>query len=175
LPPPHLYLVLRVYLGLGEIIPLPAPPPHEQLALAAGALPPAARGELEEIAGRFLDELRAALRGRDAFLPAAGPPDPALLRAIHDALRRDGELTLAYRPLGDRGDTRYEIRDTNSAGDPPPATCHLPLATCHLPLTVRRVRPLWLEQRGDLYYLHAYCYRAEAERVFRLDRVTIWD
>jgi hypothetical protein len=33
------------------------------------------------------------------------------------------------------------------------------------------VRPLWLEQRADLYYLHAYCYRAEAERVFRLDRV----
>jgi hypothetical protein len=162
---PHIYLALRIFLGLGEFIPLPVPPPHEQLDLAAAALSPVTLGEMEEIAGRFLEELRAALRGHDAFLPAAGPPDPALLRVIRDALGRDGELTIAYRPLGDRGDMEYEIRDTRSAGDPPPAACHLPL-------TARRVRPLWLEQRGELYYLHAYCYRAEGERVFRLDRVT---
>jgi predicted DNA-binding transcriptional regulator YafY len=35
----------------------------------------------------------------------------------------------------------------------------------------RTVQPLWLEQRGNLHYLHGYCYLAEADRVFRLDRV----
>jgi predicted DNA-binding transcriptional regulator YafY len=35
----------------------------------------------------------------------------------------------------------------------------------------RLVEPLRLEERGQLYYLYACCYRAEADRVFRLDRL----
>jgi proteasome accessory factor C len=35
----------------------------------------------------------------------------------------------------------------------------------------RLVEPLRLEERGQSYYLYAYCYRAEADRVFRLDRL----
>ncbi|MCP4358117.1 MAG: WYL domain-containing protein, partial [Chloroflexi bacterium] len=34
------------------------------------------------------------------------------------------------------------------------------------------VEPLRLEQRGDLFYLYAYSYRAEANLTFRLDRLT---
>jgi len=37
--------------------------------------------------------------------------------------------------------------------------------------TPRIVRPLRLEGHGALWYLHAYCTRRRAERVFRVDRI----
>jgi|GEM_PF-692142 len=36
----------------------------------------------------------------------------------------------------------------------------------------RVIRPLRLEGHGDVWYLHAYCTRAQAERLFRLDRIS---
>ena len=64
------------------------------------------------------------------------------LAAIRAAVRDSHPLTLAYQALSDREPRR------------------------------RRARPLALEARGDLTYLRAYCYLAEAELTFRLDRVT---
>lgn len=137
----HVWFALRVLLGLGELVPLPLPPPHDQLAAAAAGLAPEELGELEETAARFLAEWRAALRGRDAFLPAGHPADPALLDAVGEALTHGRDLTLYYQALGE------------------------------VAPRLRRVRPLRLERRGDLYYLHADCDLAQAERTFRLDRV----
>ena len=37
---------------------------------------------------------------------------------------------------------------------------------------MRVVRPLRLENHGELWYLHAYCTHSRAERLFRLDRVS---
>jgi hypothetical protein len=140
--PAYDWLALRVLLGLGDLVPLPVPPPHDSLAAAATHLSPPELSRLEEIARRLLDDLRAAIRGRDAFFPAAHAPDPALLQAVHNALRHGRPLLITYQTLG----------------DPAPR--------------LRRIRPHSLEQRGELYYLRAYCYLAEAELTFRLDRVT---
>jgi predicted DNA-binding transcriptional regulator YafY len=38
--------------------------------------------------------------------------------------------------------------------------------------TERVIRPLRLESHGDIWYLHAYCTLAQAERLFRLDRIS---
>jgi hypothetical protein len=38
--------------------------------------------------------------------------------------------------------------------------------------TERIIRPLRLESHGDIWYLHAYCTLAQAERLFRLDRIS---
>jgi proteasome accessory factor C len=38
-------------------------------------------------------------------------------------------------------------------------------------LTHRLVEPYRLEQRGDVHYLVGFCHRAQAERVFRVDRI----
>jgi predicted DNA-binding transcriptional regulator YafY len=40
-----------------------------------------------------------------------------------------------------------------------------------LKASYRQVQPLRLEKRGSLYYLHAYCYRAETNLTFRMDRI----
>ncbi len=39
------------------------------------------------------------------------------------------------------------------------------------PPSERTVRPLSLEHHGERWYLHAYCTQAQAERLFRLDRI----
>lgn len=143
--PAYDWLALRVLLGLGDLIPLPIPPPHDPLAAAATRLPPAELGRLEEIARRLLADLRAVVRGRDAFYPATHALDPTLLQAIHHALRHGRPLHITYQTLG----------------DPTPR--------------LRRIRPHSLEQRGELHYLRAYCYLAEAELTFRLDRVIAFE
>jgi len=38
-------------------------------------------------------------------------------------------------------------------------------------LTHRVVEPLRVERRGKALYLIAFCHRAQAERIFRLDRI----
>jgi proteasome accessory factor C len=39
------------------------------------------------------------------------------------------------------------------------------------PAQARRIRPLIIHCQGDVLYVNAYCYRAQAERTFRLDRI----
>ena len=69
------------------------------------------------------------------------PANPAWLAMIETVLAAGGCLEIVYQPPAERRPH------------------------------VRLVQPLRLEQRGGLYYLHAYCYLAEANRVFRLDRL----
>lgn len=171
------WFALRVLVGLGDLAPLPVPPPHEALAATAATLDLRELGELEALATRYLDQWRTALRGRDAFLPASGPPDPPLLDAVRDALRHERTLVIEYRPpwnddLHVPGGELQGGSETRADGGERATPCP-PALDAERYLT--RVRPLWLEQRGDLYYLHTYCYRAEAERTFRLDRVTHYE
>jgi predicted DNA-binding transcriptional regulator YafY len=37
----------------------------------------------------------------------------------------------------------------------------------------RRIQPYRLEQKDKLHYLYAYCYRAEADLTFRVDRISV--
>lgn len=97
--------------------------------------------EWERRADRITDDLVQAIRGRDALQPARQESDSDLLYQIQTAVAGDELVTILYQGPGDVTPRR------------------------------RTVQPLWIETRGNLHYVHAYCYLAEADRVFRLDRI----
>lgn len=137
----YTWLGLRLLVGLAGVIELPFRAPHSSLALAAGNLSSQQLAEYEAQAQAILADLQAAIRGRDAFFPAEQPVPAELAATIQEAINAETHLFIAYQSLVDR-QPHY-----------------------------RRVEPHRLEQRGELAYLHAYCYLAEADRVFRLDRI----
>ncbi len=139
---PFTYLSLRVLQGLADVTPLAARPAAALLDDAASAdqLTPLQRADLDRQAQDILESLRQAVQGRDAFFPPLAPPTPEVLALVRRAIEHETLLHGVYQSLGD-----------------------------HQP-RFRRLLPIRLEQRGELYYLHAYCYQAEAELVYRLDR-----
>jgi predicted DNA-binding transcriptional regulator YafY len=74
-------------------------------------------------------------------LPAQQPVSSTLIAALQQAIKQEGTVTISYQALGDRK------------------------------ATYREIQPLRLEQHGKLFYLYAYCYRAESNLTFRLDRI----
>lgn len=139
--PAYLWLGLRLIASLEELIPTAISLPYSALEAVEAQLTPTQKEDLDLIAEQLLENIQAAIRGQDAFFPAAKPADSQLLAAIQQAMIEERLLEIAYQALGDSRASR------------------------------RQVEPLRLERRGELYYLHAYCYRAEANRVFRLDRI----
>jgi hypothetical protein len=137
----HSWLGLRVLVGLGELIPLTLPLPYAQLESLAEQLTALQRSELEFMAQSILENVRAAMRGWDAFWPAQNPVPTGWLSQIERAIEGEQHLDIVYQSLA-------EFK---------PA--------------YRRIQPLRLEQRGALHYLHAYCYRTEMNLVFRVDRI----
>jgi hypothetical protein len=135
------WLGLRLLISLGELMPLPYPAPHAQLASLGERIPAAQAHELEALAQQVLGSLRELIRGRDAFFPAVRPPAPGLRQRVEQAIADQEPLAFTYLSPADH-EPRY-----------------------------RRVQPLRLEARGSLCYLHAYCYRAEKNLTFRLDRI----
>jgi hypothetical protein len=138
------WLGLRLLLGLGKWLPLPLPKPYADLHRLAGGLDAAQLADLEQKAAALLAEIRNALRGRDAYFPPEEPVAAELVTAVRQALADGYLLAIAYQGLGELL-PRY-----------------------------RTVQPLRLTERDGLYYLTAYCYLAEANRVFRLDRITTY-
>lgn len=137
----YAWLGLRVLAGLGDLVALPLSLPASALAAAEAGLDPAGRAEMALLATAILDGVRAAVRGRDAFIPAETPVNQTWLVMIEAALAEEQCLEIVYLSPAERR----------------------PQA--------RRVQPLRLEQHGELVYLHAYCFLAEGNRVFRLDRL----
>ena len=141
-PTSYQWLGLRLLTDLGQLIPLPCPPPHAELEALPARTPPDEQPRLDALAQQIIAGLRNAIRGRDAFFPAARDVPPGWPDIIRQAIARETDLEIAYQALGD-----------------------------HKP-THRRVTPLRLEQRGSLHYLHAWCCRAETNLTFRLDRIS---
>jgi hypothetical protein len=135
------WLGLRLLVELAGTIELPFPAPYHSLAQVESRLTPHELTELEQQVLSITDGLRAAIRGRDAFFPAHAEPPHELIEQIQQAMAAEQWLDIAYQSLLDRRPYR------------------------------RRVYPLRLEARGRLHYLHAYCSLAEADRIFRLDRI----
>lgn len=135
------WLSVRLLIGLGDIIHRPYPSPHALMDQLDAHLEPAAQVELEAVAANLLTGLREAIRGRDAYLPAHKPVTQETIDLVQQALRQERSLQINYQPLG--------------SSQP----------------SWREVQPLRLEQRGALYYLYAYCLRAETNLTFRLDRI----
>jgi len=135
------WLSLRVFIGLGEIIPLSTPAPHYLLDSLEARLDETILVGLEDAADKILHRLREAMRGRDAFFPAKEVPSQELVAHIEKCVVSERSLTIVYQALGERTPS------------------------------VRKIQPLRLENRGILVYLYAYCYRSEMNLTFRLDRI----
>ena len=137
------WLATRILIKLGQLTPLPCPPPHTLLEQLESHLEAAQKTELEAMADTFIQNIRDALHGRDAFFPAQQSPSPQLIKQIECAIQKQNRLSIHYRAL--------------TAPEPKQ----------HI------IEPHRLEKRGQLYYLHAYSTRAEANLTFRLDRILL--
>lgn len=135
------WLGLRLLVGLQKRLPLSVPAPTAQLFQLSQAMPPEMQDQLEQQARAILQALDDTDHGRDAFFPARQCPSPAFLACLKQAIAEERPVTFWYQGLGQPEPQRH---------------------TCE---------PHWLEERQKLIYLHAYNYRAEALRVYRLDRV----
>ncbi|MCP4429189.1 MAG: WYL domain-containing protein [Chloroflexi bacterium] len=135
------WLNARIIIGLGQIISLPFPAPHNLVETINHELSEQEQSRLEQLAQTTVQSIAAAIRGRDSFFPSPQSVPEETLDIIRQSVNDEINLTLCYQALG-------EIEPT-----------------------WREVEPLRLEQYGGLYYLHAYCLRAEANRTFRLDRI----
>jgi hypothetical protein len=141
-PQSQQWLNARIVIGLGQLISLPFPAPHHILETIAPELSEQEQTYLEQLAQTTLQSIQDAIRGRDAFFPAEHPVPAETLDLVRQAVYHETPLLICYQALG-------EIEPT-----------------------WREVHPLRLDQYGALYYLHAYCLRAEANRTFRLDRIS---
>ncbi len=142
-----LWLAARVYRDLGAVLPLPARLPHELLEQLAAPLTPGALAAVEAAAQRVREALQAALEGRSAF-PVWSRPTLTVeegLALIEEALAAGQALEMTYYTAGRDETTR------------------------------RVVEPYRLERRstrhGEEVYLVGFGQRAQAERVFRVDRI----
>jgi hypothetical protein len=134
------WLGLRLLVGLGNIIPLPYPSPHSLLDSLSEQLTETTKSELEATVILILEQLREAIHGRDAFFPSQKPIDPTLIATLQKTIIQETTLTITYQALGDRKPS------------------------------ARQIQPLHLEKRGELFYLHAYCFRAETNLTFVIPR-----
>lgn len=135
------WLGLQLLIQLQKKLRLPYPPPHEQLARLSQNFPPEILGHLQIMAQQINRDLEEIGQQQDAYFPALCSPSPQLLIGIQQAIALEKPVTIYYQVRGDVEPKRHQIE------------------------------PLWLEQRDQLYYLHAYSYRAEAQLTFRLDRI----
>lgn len=135
------WLANRILIDLGQFVPLPFSPPNGFLEHLENQLEDTQKSSLEAIASIFIKNLHDAIRGRDTFLPAQCPPSSATLQIIRSAIAKEQTLNINYKAISESKPSQ------------------------------RRIQPLHLEQRGNLYYLHAYCYRSEMNLTFRLDRI----
>lgn len=140
-PAAYSWLGLRVLVSLRELMPLPLPAPVTALTQLEGSLAADQRSEMEALARHILSNLHAIIRGQDSFFPAVCSPLPETVARLQKAINEQKPLLIEYQSLGD-----YRPQ-------------------------FRRIQPYRLEEREPLYYLYAYCYRAEADLTFRVDRI----
>jgi hypothetical protein len=141
--PAQIWLTLQVYQGLGRLIRLPVRLPQALLDQVTGLADAANLSAAESAAEQVLAELQQVIEGRAIFppWPEAGLPVEDTLPLIQTALASAQNLDLLYYTAG-----------TNR-------------------LAQRVVEPYRLEWRGNTPYLVGFCRTAQAERVFRLDRI----
>ena len=139
----HSWLAVRVYRALARWLDLPVHVPHELVERLASIAEPSALAAADVAVERTLEALQDAIEGRAAFPARTEPVLPVAesVALIEQALAEGYALEMDYYTAG---------RDV---------------------VTHRVVEPHRLEYRGEVAYLVGYCRRAQAERVFRVDRI----
>jgi hypothetical protein len=108
-PTEYHWLGLRLLAELGQLIPLPVPPPSDLLEHSQGTLPPTQQDRLTQLAGSIIESLRAAIRGRDAFFPAQHPVPAETLGLLRQAVYDEFPLLICYQALGETEPTWREV------------------------------------------------------------------
>lgn len=143
---PHsafLWLLLRLYQELGASVPLPMDLPAGLREAIGAHLTPAHQSAAEAAVRQIVESLAQRLRGYHALPhPDDLPVVPDPLPLLESAVAAQQDLQITYAG-GGRNDQ-----------------------------SVRRVTPYYLERRGRIQYLIAWCHLRQAERVFRVDRMT---
>jgi hypothetical protein len=138
----YLWLALRAYLDLADLVQLPVAPPADLLDRLGATLDAerlaALATQAQETRRRILD----AIDGYTPFpAPLPGVDQTTIQAALERALAESRAVEIVYHTAG-RGER-----------------------------TTRVVEPLRLEPRGGALYLVAYCHLRQSERIFRLDRI----
>ncbi len=138
----YLWLALRLYLSLGDFVPLPVTPSANLLNELAQGLSQDQLADLRVMADRVQQQLRDTVDGYTTFPAPLPDVDTVAIRAtIVRALAEGLPLEILYHTAG-RGER-----------------------------TTRVVEPLQMQTYGNAEYLVAYCRLRQEERVFRLDRI----
>lgn len=138
-----LWLLLRFYQEVGAYLPLPMALPAGLREAIGAQLTPAQQSAAEAAVRQLVAALDQSRRGYHALPNPVAPPQTVDPRPlIEAALAAQQDLQITYAG-GGRNDQ-----------------------------SVRRVTPYYLETRHQIAYLIAWCHLREAERVFRVDRIT---
>ena len=138
----QLWLVLRVYLDLADLVCLPTIPPVALLDRLGEELSQDQLSELAALADEAQRHLRDAIDGYTPFPAPLPDVDHAAIRDVIERVLEKGlALEIVYHTAG-RGER-----------------------------TRRVVEPLRMEERGGAAYLIAHCRLRREERVFRIDRI----
>jgi hypothetical protein len=138
----HLWLALRTYLHLGNLVRLPTEPPAALLEQLEAMLSEDELADLASLAENVRERLRDVIKGYAAFpAPLPDVDRDKILVIIEQALEEARPVRLVYHTAG-RGER-----------------------------TERVVEPLRLDDLGGARYLVAYCRLRRDWRVFRVDRI----
>lgn len=182
-----LWVAARVYQALGRHVRLPHAVPQRALDALSARMTPAEQALATAMAESVTDAVAQALAGYLAYPawaePTANPLAPPMAHRSPTA-----------EPIDVPADRDDALADVATAGERDPAddptrTTRSHLAAIEAALaagtdldityytagrgetTRRQVEPYRVEWRGKVPYLVAYCTRAAAERVFRVDRI----
>lgn len=138
----YLYLAVRIYQRLADLVSLPARIPGGIVRSLAEALPPERAESLDGAAKTVLEKLRQTLEGQIVAAGGVSQEQPESIRASVEAAQRSRvPLTIEYFSPA-RGES-----------------------------TIRTIEPILLYARNGAEYVEAYCQREEDARTFRIDRI----
>ena len=135
------WLGVKVLQGLGGLLPEQVRPSAAVVEIYEAGLSEVELDRLAIQAEQIVAGILQAVRGRDGLFPAERDIDEGWLSLLEKAIHDGASVKILYQGLND---------DTARS---------------------REIYPMWIEQEGALFYLTAYCLTAEAERVFRVDRI----
>lgn len=139
--PGALWLAGMLYAAVGQLMPLPVPPPFAELAVLYAQLTPAEQAAAEAQLEGMQDDL-ARLVDHIAFTPPPSPSDPRQwLQPIQNAIGEAQLLTIRYISAGRNMAAQYTVE------------------------------PYWIEDHHGAQYLRADVIGGAEALLFRLDRI----
>jgi hypothetical protein len=185
----HLWQAARVYQMLGRYINLPSRFPADLFEALTNQVDPIAKAAAEAAVDQVVEALEAALTGRVAYppWPEEGLPIEQSLSVIEQALAESALIEIDYYALSTETITRRTVEPyrvewwhkKNKRIQPSAGATHSP-AGIDIESHAQGISLAGSDQVAaspehrvsrETPYLVGFCHRAQAERLFRLDRI----